>query len=664
MPLPTVTLDDRRFQDIVDQAKSMIPHRCKEWTDHNVSDPGVTLLELFAWMTELLLYRVNQVPDRMYVKFLEMIGVRLLPPLPASAPVTFYLSAAQTHDLIIPENTEVATTRTESAPAIIFSTEKDLTIRPPVLIGAFTRDVDRGQESQWEEHDLEQISLPGHSLKVFSPDPNPDDAFYLAFRPDLSHHVLALIMTCEYAGGRGSNPDDPPVQWEVWQGGAVRWAPCEVEKDSTRGFNEEAGEVVLHLPAMAKVEFRSLTAYWLRCRNVDRGESNRYEESPEISHLRLESRGITGPTRHAVTILDEVLGQSDGTPGQVFKLKYAPILSRDPKRDVLLVTAPDGARTTWTERFDFGDSGKDDAHFTLDGTDGTLTLGPALLQPDGQVYSFGRVPLKGSTLTFARYQHGGGSHGNLPRHRLSVLKSSIPYVARAVNRQPAVGGRDAQSLDDAKLRAPQSLRTRTRAVTADDFEFLARQVPGVRRAFCLSPKSQPGRDGEPAPGEVLVAVLPTTDTVHGIIPPERLTLAAELKQAVEGYLNERRLIGTRLQVVQPQYVWVTIEAKVRFPAGAEPAQIVETRREAEDLLYLYLNPYTGGPDGEGWPFGRELHASELFALLQRIPTIEFVDELRINVREAPGAAAQPAGQRLAVPPLGLICSDVHTVGRK
>src|SRR5262245_65743108 len=92
MPLPTVNLDDRHFQDIVDEAKTRIPTYCPEWTDHNVSDPGVALIELFAWMTDLLLYRVNQVPDKMYVKFLEMIGVRLHPPRAATAPATFYLS--------------------------------------------------------------------------------------------------------------------------------------------------------------------------------------------------------------------------------------------------------------------------------------------------------------------------------------------------------------------------------------------------------------------------------------------------------------------------------------------------------------------------------------------------------------------------------------------
>jgi predicted phage baseplate assembly protein len=136
MPLPTANLDDRRFQDIVDQAKRMIPQYCPEWTDHNVSDPGVTLIELFAWMTEMLLYRVNQVPEKMYVKFLELLGVRLEPPRAAQAPVTFYLSAPQPNTVVIPADTEVATVRTETSPAVIFTTEA---VRPVVaVLGRFT----------------------------------------------------------------------------------------------------------------------------------------------------------------------------------------------------------------------------------------------------------------------------------------------------------------------------------------------------------------------------------------------------------------------------------------------------------------------------------------------------------------------------------------------
>ena len=82
MTLPAPNLDDRHFQELVDEAKRMVQNRCPEWTDHNVSDPGVTLIETFAYMVDQLIYRVNRVPDRMYLKFLDLLGVRLSRPPP------------------------------------------------------------------------------------------------------------------------------------------------------------------------------------------------------------------------------------------------------------------------------------------------------------------------------------------------------------------------------------------------------------------------------------------------------------------------------------------------------------------------------------------------------------------------------------------------------
>src|SRR5512142_428151 len=115
MPLPIPNLDDRTFQDLVDEAKRRIPRYCPSWTDHNVSDPGITLIELFAWMTEQYIYRLNQVPDKNYIAFLDLIGVRLAPAQPARGDVTFNLSAAPSLDrhVVIPQWTQVATERTE-----------------------------------------------------------------------------------------------------------------------------------------------------------------------------------------------------------------------------------------------------------------------------------------------------------------------------------------------------------------------------------------------------------------------------------------------------------------------------------------------------------------------------------------------------------------------
>lgn len=662
MPLPTPNLDTRRFQDIVDQAKRMIPQYCPEWTDHNVSDPGVTLIELFAWMTEMLLYQTNQVPDKLYIAFLELIGVRLEAPRAARAPITFYLSAPQPAELTIPAETEVATVRTETSPAIIFTTERDLVISPPSLVGAFTRNARAGNNGGWMIHDLRRLQLPGGKLPLFPNPPAQNDSFYLALQQEHSNHVLALLFECETAGGAGVDPTNPPLVWEAWQGGAARWVRCEVEYDATGGFNQ-SGEIILHTPVMEITDLQGTRGAWLRCRLTEaQSAGNAYRVSPEISGVTLEARGGTAVARHAITVTGEHVGRSDGSPGQIFKLVNTPLLARDPARDHLIIEPPDGEPQHWTEVQDFADSGPEDCHYTLDSVDGTLTLGPALLQPDGTVYRFGVVPPHGSMLRFNRYQYGGGVLGNVPRGVISVMKTSIPYVARVINRSDAMGGRNPQTLEEARLKAPRHLRTRTRAVTADDFEHLARQVTGIARAVCLTPGAQPGGPGEPEPGQVVVLVLPEIDEPNRRLAPEELSLSAELRAATMAYLGERAIVGLRLEVQGPQLIWVSAQVKLRLTERGDPAAAGAVQKACDAALYRYLNPYVGGPRGEGWTFGRDLHVSEIFALLQRVPGVEFVEEVQLSLTDPTRrGSGQLAPSRLAVPRRGVICSDQHKV---
>jgi predicted phage baseplate assembly protein len=662
MALPIPNLDDRKFQDIVDEAKRRIPRLCPEWTDHNVSDPGIAVVELFAWMTDMVLHRTNQVPDKLYTKFLEMLGVTLEPPRAATVPVTFYLSAAQESAVNVSDGVEVATLRTETSPAIIFSTEQPLEIRPPVTLGAYTRAAQQQRDAPWLQHDLARLQLPGQRLPLFPRTPSAGDAFYLAFETDLSQHVLALVMKCEIAGGAGIDPTKPPLVWEVFSGAATQWVTCEVEYDGTGGFNTD-GEIILHLPKMQTRAFQNVNAYWLRVRLTDDQAGDlSYKVSPEIEGLKIESRGGTVSARHAVSVYNEYLGISDGTPGQRFKLLHAPILARDAERDHLQLEHS-GEVERWTEVSDFANSHRDDQHYTLDNLEGMIQFGPTLPQPDGTVYSFGATPLKGSSLRFSRYQYGGGVTGNVPRGALSVLKTSLPYVARITNRVAAVGGRDAQNLEDAKNRAPQVLRTRTRAVAADDYEYLASQIKGVARAHCIAPGQFPPQPGDPRPGQVIVVVLPASETKFPArIPQEVMTLSAETRAEVLAHLEPRRLMGTALEVRGPTLVWVSIEAKIRVHERADPDMIAAVEHAASAALHQFINPYSGGLRGQGWVFGRDLHIPEILAVLQRVEGVEYVEDVKLGVSESgSNEPSRPVAGHLVVPRGALVCSDNHRV---
>src|SRR5215472_11291420 len=165
MALPVPNLDDRRFQELVNESKRLVQQRCPEWTDHNVHDPGVTLIELFAWMTDQVIYRLNRVPDKVYVKFLELLGVHLFPPTAARAPVTFWLTAPQSELVRIPAATQVATVRTETEEAIAFATVSNLDLVPCEFLVAATSSP--GEPARRRRDELER----GEGFPCFSPTP-------------------------------------------------------------------------------------------------------------------------------------------------------------------------------------------------------------------------------------------------------------------------------------------------------------------------------------------------------------------------------------------------------------------------------------------------------------------------------------------------------------
>ena len=108
MPIKPPNLDDRRYDDIVREARALIPQYCPEWTNLSDADPGMTLVQLFAWMTEMTIFRLNRVPDKTYVHFLNFIGEERRAARPAMVPVTFSLATEGQTAVEIPACTVVS----------------------------------------------------------------------------------------------------------------------------------------------------------------------------------------------------------------------------------------------------------------------------------------------------------------------------------------------------------------------------------------------------------------------------------------------------------------------------------------------------------------------------------------------------------------------------
>jgi len=651
MPLPDPQLDDRHFQDLVNEAKRLIPRYCPEWTDHNLSDPGVTLIELFAWMTDLLLYRLNRVPDKAYLRFMDLLGIDMKEPVAARTRLSFSLSAAQQGPLTIARGTEAATLTAPGRPAIVFATDEDLVIWPPTLV----RCLFSSDGATFTDY-TQRLGIDGEYFDAFQARPLPGDALYFGFAENLSAHVISLDIDSRLEG-IGVDPKDAPLGWEAWCGDVQGWTRCVVERDESGGLNQP-GMVVLRLPqAMETRILLRQPAFWLRLRVLQpRPRQPTYSSSPKINTIAPSSLGGYAWATHSSVVIGEVLGRGSGIPGETFHLTQTPVLPRRIGEYVEVEESP-GEWVPWAEVDSFRETTYEDRCYRIDGVSGTVSFAPTIRQPNGSERSYGMTPVRGSAIRMTRYRHGGGNVGNVGANTLNVLTSSIPYVSRVVNLEPAAGGLDAESLDAAKFRAPLALQSQGRAVTAQDYEFLAKEASRrVARARCIQARSELNASSVPA-GTVELLIVPTVPRDHPRTI-QALQPDPELLDEVKRFLDDRRLLGTHLAVDGPAYVGVTIDATIVAQRNAVAERV---RQDVHDRILDYLDPLVGGPEGNGWPFGRDLYLSEMQSVVQGVPGVEYAQDVTLYQVDIQTGQSRAAGQKITLAEDVLLLSYEHTV---
>jgi predicted phage baseplate assembly protein len=244
------------------------------------------------------------------------------------------------------------------------------------------------------------------------------------------------------------------------------------------------------------------------------------------------------------------------------------------------------------------------------------------------------------------YRWGGGAASNLPAGAVTDLQTTVDGIQSATNYWPAEGGRAAETVEDAKARAPQELRSRHRAVTAEDFQALAREAPGaaVRRAIALA-LAHPGFPDVPVPGSVTVMVVPDSP-LPGAQPSE-----ATLRNVCR-HLDRFRLLTVDVHVTGPAYRLVRVEASLVVRPGADLGAV---RRGVEDALDRYLSPLVGGEDGQGWPLGGLISYSLVAKTALLVEGVARLEELWLFL----DGERQPHCADVAIGPRELLYADGH-----
>lgn len=659
MPVRVPTLDDRSFDDLVAEALARVPVHNPEWTNFNRSDPGVTLVELFAFLTDTLLYRANLIPERNRLKFLSMLGVPLRPASSARGIVCF---TNKTNPPLAHALTPGVRLGTDEAP---FLTERGLDVLPVEAVPFYKLDAgDLSEEARRYYTELYQastaeagasaprfyrtLSLESAGAVGVDLGETLDRSLWIALlapprvAPEAARLAIAgRILTLAWVPavdelGRTLEPGVAAAattrarltfrvpRWStsargVPEEGGVR-APRYVPLQTEARVNvlTEPGIIELALPA------EDALGYW---DNIEPLEPGVGDFPPSLEDTTLEARLITwlrvelegagaarvlwaGVNCTEVTqrrrTLGEVLPDGTGEPDQSAVLAQRPVLPGSVNVRVL----PAGGQRfdVWSEVDDLLAAGPEvpvrDPRLPP-GRVSSTARPSRVFQLDAEAGELrfgdglrGARPPRGARIV-ADYDQSAGARGNLGPGAVRAMTPAIEGVTVA-NPIATWGGADAEDAVEGEKHVTRYLQHRDRLVTAADFEAITWRTPGVAVGRVdVVPSFRPIPGAEPlldAPGAVTVMVLPRYDAKH----PDAPEASREFIGAVCAWLEPRRLVTTELILRGPEYVDVTLSLGVEVVPGASAHEVIVNVQRA---VRSFLHPL---PEEGVAPFEREV----------------------------------------------------------
>jgi predicted phage baseplate assembly protein len=674
MPLIPPALDDRSYDDLVQDLLANIPAHTPEWTNPQPGDPGRTLLELFAWLADTILYRANLIPEKQRIAFLRLLGQSMQPAAAATGLLSLSLGPSATAPVGIVAPAQV------SGP-VNFETRNEIDLLPLTGQAYIKVPLSKAQQASslalrtglMTLYTLGSIPTGYTTTPLFSGgqyDANgfdilndtTDQSIWLALLASSAQTQPAALAALTSQPGQltinvgfvplmavpglysvpqgytgAGTPATVNATWTMTlQGLPYQYTLMKVMGDTTQGLTQP-GIVQLQIPTGPI----GAPPNNVLC-DVQAGVGMK---PPRIDDPTIASRLVTWirlATQSAFSVswlganavqIDQrttyssiVIGVSDGSISQQFALPQTQV---DPATFVLQVDMPGLGFQNWSQVDDLAILQGPAQAYALDPEGGTVTFGNQLQ---------GMIPPAGRRILVQTMRAGGGSAGNLQPGTLTAIQAfdaSGNQVTQTITVQqpiPTTGGADPETLQSAQQRIPSLLQNQSRAVTASDYQNLASQTPGANVARVeVLPLFMPQTKTPNVPGVVSVMVIPNKSGV--MYPNPRADMPT--LQTVYQYLNPCRPVTAEMYVIASEYVQLGISVAVEFKSGYQSLQVAQA---VETALRSYLWPIApGGMNQTGWPLGRTVRQLELEVVVSQVAGVTEVNGLNLFSVLASGA---------------------------